>query len=241
MRAMVDRRKFAQGRTSNRNINPQPMRGIDVPHARGIVAANIASTCPHQGQARSASRRFRRRRPSNPRRRMTWLKVNAKPDLAKDGSYHSPASGQLSKAVAKINARMNASASPAPRKQLTPVMASPGMMDQSATPFVNDVSRAATAKAVMDEAGDASEFQDRQALGIIKLPHRDGGTQLWRSRIASNAVVHPGRARRRKPPRPSKRHHPGTRGDAANERRTGLHHARACAELIKNPTLDRTG
>jgi len=44
MRAMVDRRKFESGRTSNRNINPQPMRGIDVPHARGIVAATQGKT-----------------------------------------------------------------------------------------------------------------------------------------------------------------------------------------------------
>jgi hypothetical protein len=39
MRAMVDARRFAQGRTSNRNMNPTPMRATDVPHARGIVAA----------------------------------------------------------------------------------------------------------------------------------------------------------------------------------------------------------
>ena len=44
MRAMVDKRKFAQTRTSNRNLNPPPMRGMDVPHARGIVAATQGKT-----------------------------------------------------------------------------------------------------------------------------------------------------------------------------------------------------
>jgi hypothetical protein len=39
MRAMVDKRKFAQTRTSNRNLAPTPMRAMDVPHARGVVAA----------------------------------------------------------------------------------------------------------------------------------------------------------------------------------------------------------
>jgi hypothetical protein len=44
MRAMVDRRKFAQTRTSNRNLNPTPMQAMDVPHARGIVAATKGKT-----------------------------------------------------------------------------------------------------------------------------------------------------------------------------------------------------
>jgi len=44
LRAMVDRRKFAQGRTSNRNLNPTPMQAMDVPHARGIVAATRGKT-----------------------------------------------------------------------------------------------------------------------------------------------------------------------------------------------------
>jgi hypothetical protein len=44
LRAMVDRRKFAQGRTSNRNLNPTPMQAMDVPHARGIVAATQGKT-----------------------------------------------------------------------------------------------------------------------------------------------------------------------------------------------------
>jgi hypothetical protein len=44
MRAMVDRRKFAQTRTSNRNLNPTPMRAMDIPHTRGIVAATQGKT-----------------------------------------------------------------------------------------------------------------------------------------------------------------------------------------------------
>jgi hypothetical protein len=55
-------------------------------------------------------------------------------------------------------------------KRLTPVMASPGMKDQSATPFADDVSRAANAKAILDEAGNNSAGDDRRALGIGTLP-----------------------------------------------------------------------
>jgi hypothetical protein len=61
-------------------------------------------------------------------------------------------------------------AGPPRGKRLTPVMASPGMKDQSATPFADDVSRAATAKAILDEAGDAADRATRQALGIGTLP-----------------------------------------------------------------------
>jgi hypothetical protein len=54
MRAMTDARKFAQVRTSNRNLNPTPMhprlnpnwRGerADVPHMRGIANATNNKT-----------------------------------------------------------------------------------------------------------------------------------------------------------------------------------------------------
>ena len=44
LRAMVDKRKFAQTRTSNRNLAPTPMRAMDIPHTRGIVAATHGKT-----------------------------------------------------------------------------------------------------------------------------------------------------------------------------------------------------
>jgi hypothetical protein len=43
MRALVDARKFAAGRTSNRNINPPVMPG-DVAHLRGIMAATTGKS-----------------------------------------------------------------------------------------------------------------------------------------------------------------------------------------------------
>jgi hypothetical protein len=43
MRAMVDRRKFESGRTSNRNINPPAMRA-DVAHLRGVMNATTGKT-----------------------------------------------------------------------------------------------------------------------------------------------------------------------------------------------------
>jgi hypothetical protein len=45
LRALVDARKFTQGRTSNRNINPPAMPG-DVAHLRGVAAA-AAETGAH--------------------------------------------------------------------------------------------------------------------------------------------------------------------------------------------------
>jgi hypothetical protein len=54
MRAMTDARKFAQTRTSNRNLNPTPMHPMldptkrgeraDVPHLRGVNAATSGKT-----------------------------------------------------------------------------------------------------------------------------------------------------------------------------------------------------
>lgn len=61
-------------------------------------------------------------------------------------------------------------AGPPRGKKLAPVMASPGMKDQSATPFADDISRAAQAKAVLDEAANNSAGDDRRALGIGALP-----------------------------------------------------------------------
>ncbi len=43
MRAMVDARKFAAGRTSNRNVNPPVMPG-DAAHLRGIMNATGGKT-----------------------------------------------------------------------------------------------------------------------------------------------------------------------------------------------------
>jgi hypothetical protein len=43
LRALVDKRKFAQGRTSNRNIAPPAMPG-DVAHLRGVMNATGGKT-----------------------------------------------------------------------------------------------------------------------------------------------------------------------------------------------------
>jgi hypothetical protein len=59
----------------------------------------------------------------------------------------------------------------APRgKVLTPVAISPGMKSQSSQgPLTND-EHFALGKKVLDEAGDASSANDRQALGLGTLP-----------------------------------------------------------------------
>jgi hypothetical protein len=43
LRALVDKRKFAQGRTSSRNIAPPAMPG-DVAHLRGVMNATAGKT-----------------------------------------------------------------------------------------------------------------------------------------------------------------------------------------------------
>ncbi len=131
------------------------------PHYVGNVAGQSDQTNVHSDLGK----------PPLPKRAFTEVPeihsgMNAK--SRKDGTHFAGLSGQD---LCRYDANGPDPLSGPPHgKRLTPVMASPGMKDQSAAPFANDVSRAAAAKAILDEAGTAADLQTRWALGIGKLP-----------------------------------------------------------------------
>jgi hypothetical protein len=139
--------------------------GIGHAHPRAVEATNAAGMVDH------ANVNLALGKPPLPKKAFTSAPeihsgMNAK--SRRDGTHFAGLSGQD---LSRYDANGPDPLSGAPQgKRLTPVMASPGMKDQSATAFADEISRAAAAKKILDEAADNSAPDDRRALGIGTLP-----------------------------------------------------------------------